>query len=286
MRTIILLLAALATTFANAAEAGDTIVVEHAKKVTVVNNDSLLKISIDGTDSLPHYRYEASLQNVDSNYVSTSTLDNDFAFSFGGKYVKNSDGKEPKNSSELHFLLGFNGATGSNGLVKTSLGQSMEIGFWFDFGVRPWRDANRFSFGVGLDWRNFRMTGRRQFVKSADGSVSVEPLPQGADPKFSRIKEMSFLFPLMYSYSRHGWGFSLGPVINYTTHANILTRYRLDGEKQRSKSSDIHQNKVTVDIMATFISPVVDVYVKYSPCNILDTEYGPRFHAISFGIML
>lgn len=182
-------------------------------------------------------------------------------------------------------MLGFNSATGGNGDVKTDTWQSIEIAFWMDFGVRPWLDGNRFSFGVGMSWRNWRMTNRNQFVKADNGNVSVAPLPEDADPKFSRIKAYSFIFPLMYEYSRKNWGVSFGPVVNYTPRARILTRYRLDGEKHKVKYNGIHQNRLTVDVMASVITPWLDFYVKYNPCNILDAGYGPRFHSLSFGIM-
>ena len=106
------------------------------------------------------------------------------------------------------------------------------------------------------------------------------------EPKFSRIKTFSLIFPIMYSYQQSDWGFSLGPVINCTTHSSIKTRYKVNGEKHKDKYKDLHPSAVTVDIMGTIITPWLNFYVKYNPCDILDTEYGPKFHSLSVGFMI
>lgn len=283
MRTMMILAVCLVTMMTRAAEVSDTVVVTDANRVTVVNNDSVLKISINGTKRQPDFHYDATLQTNGSDY--SSTIGRDFDFSFGRPRKHSNDGQEERYTSEAHAYIGFNTATGNRDVVKNNTWQSVEMGFWVDFGIRPWRNGHRFSYGVGLDWSNWRLTNHTRFVKADNGTVSVEPVPEGADPKRSRIKEMGFIFPLMYSYTSHGWGFSLGPVVHVNTHANILTRYTIDGKEQKLKASDIHHNKVTVDLMATFINPLVDIYVKYNPCNILDTSYGPRFHSLSFGLL-
>lgn len=38
--------------------------------------------------------------------------------------------------------------------------------------------------------------------------------------------------------------------------------------------------------MGTFVTPLMKFYVKYSPCNVLDTTYGPKIHSVSFGVFL
>ncbi len=38
--------------------------------------------------------------------------------------------------------------------------------------------------------------------------------------------------------------------------------------------------------MGTITTPVVNFYVKYNPCNILDTEYAPKFQSVSLGFMI
>ncbi len=284
MKTMIIAAAMMTATLAQAAQPSDTVTVNNAKKVTIVSSDSLLHVEVSGTDTKPDYHYATTLRNNGDNYES-STVGNLFNFNISGK-INKSRSRQPYYDSELHAFIGFNGATGNRDVVKTNLWGGINIGTYVDWGVHPWRNAHRFSVGFGVEWKNFRMTSRREFVKADNGVVTVEPLSNDVDPKFSRIKTFSLIIPIMYSYEKHGWGFSAGAIIDCTTHSSIKTRYRLDGEKHKQTYKSLHHNKRTVDFMATFINPLVNIYVKYNPCEILDTEYGPKFHSLSLGFML
>ena len=73
---------------------------------------------------------------------------------------------------------------------------------------------------------------------------------------------------------------------NFNTHASLKTRYKLDGESYKITDNNIHQTPVTVDLQASFQCKIIGIYVKYSPCQILDAAYGPKFSALSAGIVL
>lgn len=284
MKQLILLAAIMTATITYASEPNDTITVNKVHKVTIVNSDSLLQVEISGTDKEPDYHYKATLRNTDGNYENSS-VGNLFNFSLSNKFGKKKK-RQPRSDSNLHVFFGFNGAAGNGDVVKTDMGQGFNIGTYVDWGVHPWRDGHRFSAGFGVEWKNYRMTTRKQFVKADNGQVTVEPLGDDVEPKFSRIKTFSLIFPFMYSYQQNDWGFSFGPVINCTSHSSIKTRYRVNGEKHKEKYSNLHPNALTVDLMGRIITPWLDIYVKYNPCDILNTEYGPKFHSLSIGFMI
>lgn len=105
--TFITALASLSTVIsAQASEKGDTLIIENAKKVTVINGDSILKVDIDGITDDSTFHYSAIIQTVDSNFVSKETLGKDLDFHIGpfGKSKTNCQ----KNSVVMHFLIGFN----------------------------------------------------------------------------------------------------------------------------------------------------------------------------------
>ena len=52
------------------------------------------------------------------------------------------------------------------------------------------------------------------------------------------------------------------------------------------KTLGSHQTPVTIDIQASIGYKTIGFYVKYSPCKILDTAYGPEFSALSVGLVL
>ena len=85
-KSILLSLALLASIGLSAAPTteGDTVVVEKPQRVTVVTTDSIQHILVEGKEDNPHYTYSNTLQIVDSNYVSGSSINkDDFTIGFG-----------------------------------------------------------------------------------------------------------------------------------------------------------------------------------------------------------
>jgi len=117
--------------------------------------------------------------------------------------------------------------------------------------------------------------------------MSIGAYPEGADIQFSRIKVFSWAVPVMFTHeTKKYFSFSFGPIINFNTHASMKTRYKLNGEKFKLTDNNIHQTPVTVDIQASFGFKTLGFYVKYSPCKVLDTTYGPEFSALSVGLVI
>lgn len=287
MRNFIIMTVMLfAATVIKASEPTDTLVVRNAQSVKVISGDSLLRVSIDGTKENPDYHYDAMIQTVDSNFVSQETLGKDFSFDI----MSINKHKEiiSVNTIEFRLALGLNTTPGAPGNMKTSFGSSADVSGWINWRKAPFADRRHsFAIGIGASYKWYRMTGRNQFVKATDGTVSIEPLPEGCDPKLSRIRIVATTIPLEYRYTANNkWGFAFSPIINFTCSgkSKILTRYSLDGNKYKLKYKDIHPNPVTIDLMASLVTPWADIYVKYNPCNILDTRFGPKFHSLSFGI--
>ena len=65
---MILMAALLTASIAQAAEPDDTVTVYNAHKVTVVSNDSLLQVEVDGTDRQPDYHYQTTLRTERQPY--------------------------------------------------------------------------------------------------------------------------------------------------------------------------------------------------------------------------
>lgn len=142
------------------------------------------------------------------------------------------------------------------------------------------------SLGVGFDWRNYRMTNDTRFLPAADGSVALGAYPEGAKPQFSRVKVFSLNFPLLYEHKfNRQWGLGIGPVFNLNTYGSIKTRYKKDGEKHKLMEKNIGQRKFTVDAMFILENPIVDLYLKYSPMDVLK-DNDVNFQSLSIGIYL
>lgn len=290
MKIAMLFLAALLPLMAQARNNNpqDTLVVNKPTKVTVITSDSAQTIYIQGKEGNPKYAYRNSIQLVDSNYVSTSTIDNDFNFSFGPFGRKQTKPqKYPSSETTMNFFVGFNAAPGMPQAADLHPFSSWE--FWWliaDCGIYPWNSHHKFTIGFGLDWRNYRIKGDTRFTKSDDGSVGLGTYPEGASPQFSRLKVFSLTVPVRYHFVSKFFGFSLGPVVNFNTHSSLKTRWKADGMKIKDTSNNAHVKPVTVDLMATLDTPVCNFYFKYSPCDLIKNGYGLQFKTLSFGVYL
>lgn len=290
MKRILFLTLMAAATTAFAAE-NDTLVIEKPQRVTIITGDSLQSIRVKGKEGDNSFDYQNTIQLIDSNYVSTETYNKSLwdLMPFGKK-------KDCEKRGNMQFALiasfsvGFTTAVGATDGVNIPVGPSWE--FMWDIAqiqVRPWKERNHYFYtGFGLDWRNYRMTDQNRFVEQPDGQIVTTPYPQGSNPDFSRIKVLSLTVPFTYGFFpfKKGLfrGFEIGSVLNFNVYSSIKTRYSIDGEKQKDITKGLHRNPVTVDLMVKLQMKYFNIYAKYSPCNVLDTAYGPKFRSVSFGV--
>lgn len=261
------------------------IVVNRPDKVTVEKGKQSLSVRIEGSAENPEYRYSYTMSADSTSTVLSEekSRDWDFSIPFIGKKSRN---YYDHGNSLSSFGLGLVDAIGTPDGMDVEMGASYEIMvdnlLKCHYYLRP---STSVSMGLGVTWRNYRMTGRTRFIKEGDELV-LGAYPEGADIKFSRLKVFSLTVPFLLnqSLSRQVL-FSVGPVVNFNTHASMKTRYKLDGEKVKEKSNDIHQSRVTVDFMARLSFKCIGLYVKYSPCSVLNTEFGPKFRSLSAGVI-
>lgn len=284
-----LLFAAMMVTATTAfAAENDTLIIEKPQRVTIITSDSLQSIRVKGKEGDNHFDYQNTIQLIDSNYVSTETYNKSLwdLMPFGQKNEDDDDNTE----LVMSLAAGFCTAVGTPDGISIPVGPSWEIDWTIaEFRYRLKEKMGHYlSVGFGLDWRNYRMTNQHRFVKDDNGNISVEGYPNGSNPKFSRIKVLSLTVPFQYHYYLKGnsliKGFSFGPVLNFNTYSSIKTRYSVNGEKQKEFAKDLHKNPVTVDFMVKLRMKYFGFYAKYSPCNVLDTTYGPKFKSMSFGV--
>lgn len=168
-----------------------------------------------------------------------------------------------------------------------SVQNSYEIFADIELGSHNVTRRSSFAFGLGLSWKNFSMTGRESMVKDDSGNISVRPYPEKADPRVSKLRVVSVTMPLTYSCALgKGWGFTLGPVLNFNAYGSIVNKYALDGEKQKDKYKKIHSNAFTVDLMYQLNIQRVTLFVKYCPMPLMDKSYWPDWRYASAGVAL
>lgn len=183
--------------------------------------------------------------------------------------------------------VGFTATLGAPAGMNTNMGSSVEVDWSNVVGIMYKFNRNhRLELGFGMMWRNWRMTGRTQFVQATDGQIDILPYPSGANPEFSRLHSFMLTIPLTYTYKwKHGWKVFAGPELclareKYNT---IKTRYELDGEKYKDYTKNVHFNPVTVNLVGGVMYKCVGIYARYSPMHVLNTDFGPSFQSLSVG---
>ncbi|MBQ8672926.1 MAG: hypothetical protein IJ511_02560 [Bacteroides sp.] len=255
--------------------------------VTLQTSGDTMTVSVQGKAGNPDFLYKRQVTLASDAPVVTKERQADWDFDLPFKNRKRHV-RRPKNKVRLHaFGLGLVSALQAPQGMDTDLGASYEVmGPTLEWAYYPGNSPLNLSIGVGLNWKNYRMTGHTRFLKQ-DGQVTLGSYPEGADVKFSRLKVFSWTMPVMLNYDlSRDWDFSIGPVVNFNTHASLKTRYTLNGEKYKETEKELHQNRVTVDLMAHLSFRSIGFYAKYAPCKVLNTEWGPDFRALSFGMTL
>lgn len=276
----------------SATEQNDTLVISHPHKVTIVSSDSLQQIIINGKQADKDFVYQNTIRLVDANYESKTSISRDHWELIPSVKLGKSDAKEnggrPNNQITLHAGVGFTSPTHADERLDFSTFKSWE----FFVNVAQWdhfigaRQQNMISFGLGIDWKNYRMTDDMFFTKGPDGDVTVAKFPLDYEPKFSRIKVFSLTATLRYEYDfGDDFAIGFGPVFNFNTYASVKTRYKFLGDKMKHVEKNISQRPVTIDWMLNMRLAGFPFYVKYSNNNVLK-DGGVKFRSLSFGLYL
>lgn len=264
-----------------------TIVVNNAHKVTIEKTQRSLAVKVEGSAENPSYFYSHQMEvDTTASVITTEkNADWDFTIPFVGKKKKSRKYFITRDITSISIGM-VNAVKGSDPL-NIDMGASYEVSV--DNVVRTFYNlapSTSVSIGAGVRWRNYRMTGNTRFVKEGNNLV-LDNYPEGADVKFSRLKTFSISVPVMFNQAiNHHVAISLGTVINVNTYGSLKTRYTLGDEKMVEKSKNIHQNRTTVDFTAILRFKQIGIYAKYSPSNVLNTEFGPKFNSYSAGISL
>lgn len=266
----------------------DTLIINKPQKVTIVSGENTHEIKIEGSEGNPNFSFSKRIDVDDDTYSVTHEKSDEWNFD-----IPFSKQKAKRYSSKESFFggiyWGFVNSVDGPKNMNINMSSSYEIGGnIINFGVRPWKDANRFSFGFGLRWRNYRMNGHNCFTKDDKYNIVIAPYPKGSDIDFSRLKIFSLTVPFMYSLDfGKDFTFSLGPVLCINTYGSMKTHYTdAEGNKIKLLDKKINQQKVSVDLEANISFHSIGVYARYSPCNVLNTDFGPEFQTFTTGICI
>ena len=265
-------------------------------EVIIENSSDSLSITIHGRQGEPNFHYNHTVVLAQNEVVVTRERRTDiieFNIPFGTKKKKEKKSRNNYNYPRIEgtmrgFGVGFVDALETPAGMSVDMGASYELmaPSIFEWAWYPGRSSFNLSIGIGLNWKNYRMTDRNRFIPEGD-DILIGPYPEGAAIEFSRLKVFSWMVPMLMSYEFNDWvELRLGPVVNINTKATLKTRYSLNGDGKKETHDLQHYNRLTVDLMGAVCIKRLAYYVKYSPCEVLDIDYAPSFKGISSGLIL
>ena len=293
MNRILYILTALATSATvYAAQAGETkeltdtvINIDNPSNIILSETPDGITLTInENSDSATTYTYKhPDPGNVDISSTKTPSLDNSQCI------VLNSWQCKSKTSLDIitgGLAFGKNFAFDQPSPMDITTGRSWEISWMHILGMRIKRGGNAFSIGLGLNWRNYCLTGPYQFIKT-DNSIGLDSYPEGTEGKQSRLKIVTLSVPLLYN--RHIWkGISItaGGIVNFATHSSLESKFYSNGREIKTSHDGVYPRPVTVDVYGALTVCGVGWYVRYSPMKVLSDRRGPDFTALSTGLIL
>ena len=295
-------LLAMPTTFAKTQS--DTLTVINPTQVNVINTDSACVISIQGKEGNPDFSYRQVIPLTKTTPVIINESETEWNFKmpfFSTSKTQNSKSVESKKvkkhrwenaSPQLNVGLGLFGI-GYVASLNTPQGMHTEMFDSYEFlGPRlmfmfqPRMSRFSYGFGVGTNWKNFRMTDEVRFDRETNGNTVLTGYPEGVHIGFSRAKVFSWTVPFEVKYyMTDKISFSASSIVNFNTYASLKTRYTMpEGQGVKELDTHLHQNPVTVDFMGHLKYGAFGLYVKYSPCNVFESGKGPKIQSWSTGI--
>ena len=124
-----------------------------------------------------------------------------------------------------------------------------------------------------VDWNKMLNPGNFGFALISTDSDVMNFKTQRSYEIFLDLSSNDFRSDSGRHLFSYGFGFTIGPVVNLNACSSIVNKYRLNDEKQKDKYKRAHCNLATVDLMFQLNFRDVGVYAKYSPMNIMDTDY-------------
>ena len=261
-------------------------------EVIIESSNDSMSVTIHGRQGEPNFHHNQTVVLAQDEVTVTRESRTDiieFNIPFSKKKKKEHPYRRPFCDVNMRgFGVGFVDALDTPEGMSVDMGASYElmVPSIIEWAWYPGPSSFNLSIGVGLNWKNYRMTDRNRFIPTGNDIV-IGPYPEGAAIEFSRLKVFSWMVPMMMSYEFNDWlELRLGPVVNINTKATLKTRYSLEGRGKKETHNLQHYNRLTVDLMGAISIDNLAYYVKYSPCEVLDIDYGPNFKGISTGLIL
>ncbi len=146
--------------------------------------------------------------------------------------------------------------------------------------------------GLGFNWRNYFFDANQHFTEVA-GVTIVENAPAGTEYEYSRLRTFYINVPLLLEWQptfgkSQKFFVSAGVVGGVNTSATHKLKYKdvSDNTIRKITGKGLNIAPVTLDFLGQIGYGSWNVYAKYSPFSMFQSQKGPEMRSVSVGAML
>lgn len=269
MKKLLMMMALTAAVAAQASEKTDTVVVNEAKTVMIITNDTAQQVTIVGQDG-------------NASYDKTVPL-NEYKM----RKSRKKNEKDDPWDTDFDFGVGVNTPLVATEGYGFATFRSWEIFLGLRFAYTPKKALQTYSFGLWCDWNTYGLSTNKMFTKDEQNVVGLTPYPQDVKNQTSRLSIFSLSVPLLFTQKLghdSKCKVTLGPVVNFNVYGRLNTSYEQGDNELSISTKDINYRPVTLSVMGAFQYGDVAFYCKYSPISVMKKDKGPQFQSLTFGL--
>ena len=186
---------------------------------------------------------------------------------------------------KMHFYAGIDIPTGAPDGVDFAPFRSWEIGLTVaQYEYTPKNSKTTLSAGIGIDWRNYTLSGHDKMFVKANDIILVRDRDGKMSELASRISTTSLSLPLMVKQSfSKDFAISLGAQFNWNFYGRLNNYYEEGDDEVDVQTKKIGERPITIDVLGMLHFGDFAVYCKYSPMSVLKKDKGPDFKSLAVG---
>ena len=204
------------------------------------------------------------------------------------KYVEVNDGGiklDEDNNWKMHLYVGVDIPVSAPDGVDFAPFRSWEIGLTVaQYEYTPKNSKTTLSAGIGIDWRNYTLSGHDKMFVKANDIILVRDRDGKMSELASRISTTSLSLPLMVKQSfSKDFAISLGAQFNWNFYSRLNNYYEEGDDEVDVQTKKIGERPITIDVLGMLHFGDFAVYCKYSPMSVLKKDKGPDFKSLAVG---
>ncbi|MBO7128213.1 MAG: hypothetical protein J6W05_00370 [Prevotella sp.] len=185
----------------------------------------------------------------------------------------------------MHIAVGVDIPVSTNGLDFAPF-RSWDINWTVvQYDWTPKNAKTTLSAGLGLNWRNYTLSGHDMMFVKGNDVVGVIGREGKMSELSSRVHTQSLSMPLLIKqHFGKNFAISLGAQLNWNYYARLSNYYEMDDHEIDDQTKKIGERPITIDILGiVHIAKGFGVYCKYSPMSVFKKDKGPDFKSLSVG---